>query len=74
MRDKTGGTVSNNQIVRVGAAALGAGLGIAAGRNAYKAATAKRFQKKAAQFRAEMNKAFAGTKYANGAPRHKKKK
>ena len=66
--------VSRNTLIRAGSAALGAGLGIAAGRNAYKAATAKRFQKKAAQFRAEMNKTFAGTKYANGAPRHKKKK
>lgn len=55
--------VSNNTIARIGAGAVGAGLAAGAARNAYKAATAK---KKAAKFRSEMNKAFAGTKYANG--------
>lgn len=55
--------VSNNTIARIGAGAVGAGLAAGAARNAYKAATA---QKKAQQFRSEMNKAFAGTKYANG--------
>jgi hypothetical protein len=54
--------VSNNTIARIGAGAVGAGLAVGAARNAYKAATA---QKKAAQFKSEMNKAFAGTKYAN---------
>lgn len=67
-------TVSNNTLARIGAAGVGAGLGIAAGRNAYKAATAKRNRVKAAQFRSEMNKAFAGTKYANGIPRQGRKK
>lgn len=61
--------VSNNTLVRVGAAGLGAGLAGAAGYNAYRAATTKRAAKKAAQFRSEMNKAFAGTKYANGGNR-----
>lgn len=56
-------SVSNNTIARIGAGAVGAGLAAGAARNAYKAATA---QKKAQQFRSEMNKAFAGTKYANG--------
>ena len=50
---------------RIGAATVGVGLGIAVGRNAYKAATAKRHAKKAAAFRSEMNKAFAGTDYEN---------
>ena len=66
--------VSNNTIARVGAAALGAGLAGAAGYNAYRAATTKRAAKKAQQFRSEMNKAFAGTKYANGAPASTRKK
>lgn len=57
--------VSNNTIARIGAAGVGAGLLGAAGYNAYRAATTKRAAKKASQFRSEMNKAFAGTKYAN---------
>lgn len=65
--------VTNNAIARVGAGVIGAGLAAGAARNAYKAATAK---KKAAKFRAEMNKAFAGTKYAGnyGASASKSKK
>lgn len=67
--------ISNNTIARIGAGAVGAGLGIASARNAYKAATAK---KKAAKFRAEMGKAFAGTKYAGNygtsTPKPKKRK
>jgi hypothetical protein len=59
-----GKSVSNNTLFRVGAAGLGAGLAAGAGYNAYRAATTKRAAKKAAQFRSEMNKAFAGTKYA----------
>lgn len=66
--------INNNTYARLGAAALGAGLGAAAARNAYKAATTKRAAKKAAQFRSEMNKAFAGTQYANGAPRQGKRR
>ena len=57
------GGVSNNTIARIGAGAVGAGLAVGAARNAYKAATA---QKRATKFKSEMNKAFAGTKYANG--------
>lgn len=63
--------VSNNTIARIGAGAIGAGLAAGAARNAYKAATAK---KKAEKFRSEMNKAFAGTKYANGRPASTSKK
>ena len=63
--------VSNNTIARIGAGAVGAGLAAGAARNAYKAATAK---KKAERFRSEMNKAFAGTKYANGGNRQGKKR
>lgn len=55
--------VSNNTIARAGAAALGAGLAGAAGYNAYRAATTKKAAQKAADFRKEMNKTFAGTAY-----------
>ena len=55
--------VSNNTLARIGAGVIGAGLAAGAAKNAHRAKTA---QKKAAQFRSEMNKAFAGTKYANG--------
>lgn len=65
---------SNNFYARAAAAGIGAGLAAGAGYNAYRAATTKRAAKKAAQFRSEMNKAFAGTKYANGAPRQGKKR
>lgn len=63
--------LNNNTIARIGAGAVGAGLAAGAARNAYKAATA---QKKAKQFRSEMNKAFAGTQYANGGNRQGGKK
>lgn len=66
---------SNNTIARIGAAAVGAGLAAGAGYNAYRAATTKRAARKAAQFRSEMNKAFAGTQYANGgAPKRKRRR
>ena len=70
------GKVSNNTIARLGAAAVSAGLAGAAGYNAYRAATTKRAAKKAAQFRSEMNKAFAGTKYASSSSNksHNKKR
>ena len=65
--NKTGhGTVSGNTLFRLGTAGIGAGLGAGAAYNAYRAATTKRAARKAAQWRSEMNKAFAGTKYANG--------
>ena len=64
--------VTNNTIARIGAGVVGAGLAAGAAKNAYRAATAK---KKAEKFRSEMNKAFAGTKYANGGqPRQGKKR
>ena len=62
------GNLNSGQVARVGAGLVGAGLGVAAARNAYKAATTKRTAKKAAQFRSEMQKAFKGTKYANQMP------
>lgn len=65
------GAVSNNTIARVGAGVVGVGLAAGAAKNAYRAATAK---KKAAKFKTEMNKAFAGTKYANGGNRQGKKR
>lgn len=65
-------------LARLGAGAVGLGLGVAAGRNAYRAATANKSRAKAQQFRSEMKKAFAGTQYANmnpttRAPRKKRK-
>ena len=66
-------TVTNSQLARAGGLAVGAGLLGAAGYNAYRAATTKRAAAKAAQFRKEMNKTFAGTQYAN-APRTPQKK
>ena len=63
-----GSRVSNSTLARIGAGAVGAGLGIAAARNAYRAATAKKHAQQAKEFRSEMNKAFAGTKYANRRP------
>ena len=59
---KLGGR-SNAAYARIGAGAAAAGLAGAAGYNAYRAATTKRAARKAAQFRSEMNKAFAGTQY-----------
>lgn len=58
--------VTKGQLARIGAGAAAAGLAGAAGYNAYRAATTKRAARKAAEFRSEMNKAFAGTQYANG--------
>ena len=66
--------ITNEQYLR-GAAALGAaGLGVAAARNAYRAKTADRNIIRAAQFKAEMDRTFAGTKYANGIPQKTKKR
>lgn len=66
------GNVSNNTIARIGAGAVAAGLGAAAAKNAYRAATAK---KKAEKFRSAMNETFKGTQYANsGKPRQGKKR
>lgn len=66
--------VSNSTLARIGAGAVGVGLGAAAARNAYRAATTKKHAAQAKQFRAEMNKAFAGTKYANGVTSTKKRR
>ena len=68
------GRISNNAIARIGAGAIGAGLAGAAGYNAYRAATTKRAAKKAAAWKSEMNKAFAGTQYANGGGNRQGKK
>lgn len=55
--------VTNDQYLR-GAAALGAaGLGVAAARNAYRAKTADRNMIRAAEWKREMDRTFAGTKY-----------
>lgn len=70
-RQKAAAGITNNAVARVGAGVIGAGLAAGAAKNAYRAATAN---KKAAKFRSEMNKAFAGTKYANGGNRQGKKR
>lgn len=77
-RDKNANSVfrqfNNDQYLR-GAAALGAaGLGVAAARNAYRAATANRNIIKAAKWKAEMDRTFAGTKYANGIQTNKRRR
>lgn len=69
-----GRTISNATALRIGAGALGAGLGLAAIRNQRRAMKAGKRAEQAKQFRAEMNKTFAGTKYANGRPASQKKK
>lgn len=66
--------VTKGTVARVGAGAAGLGLAAGAGYNAYRAATTKRAAEKAAQFRKEMNKAFAGTQYANGGGSRKRKR
>lgn len=60
------GKVSNNTFARIGAGAIGAGLAAGAMYNQHRAKTTDKAAKKAAAFRSEMNKAFKGTKYANG--------
>ena len=66
--------VSNNTIARIGAGAIGAGLGVASARNAYRAATAKKHAQQAAAFRKEMQNAFKGTQYANQIGQTRKRK
>lgn len=66
--------VSNNTYARIAAGAVGAGLAGAAGYNAYRAATTKRAARKAQEWRNEMNKAFAGTQYANGGGRKRRRR
>lgn len=72
--NKLGGSVTNNTLVRLGSAGVGAGMLGGAAYNAYRAATTKKAAKKAAQFRNEMDKAFAGTAYANGNPNKKRRR
>ena len=66
--------ISNSGFARIGAAGVGAGLAAGAGYNAYRALTAGRNAERAKTFRNEMNKAYAGTKYANGYKPSKKKR
>ena len=67
--------LTNNQLLKAGAGVAAVGLGAGAAYNAYRAATTKRAAKKAAEFRSEMNKAFAGTQYGKGGkPRQGKKR
>lgn len=66
--------LSNNAISRIGAAGIGTGLAAGAGYNAYRALTAKKNAERAATFRKEMNKAYNGTKYANGYKPTKKRR
>ena len=53
-----------NALLRVGAGVATAGLGAAAGVNAYRATHGKKYRQKAMNFRNEMDRVFAGTKYA----------
>lgn len=67
---------TNNDAIRLGSGIATAGLLAKSAQNAYRAANAKRYRKKAAQFRSAMNDTFAGTKYErlNGVPLPPKKK
>ena len=67
------GKISNSGYARLGAAGIGAGLAAGAGYNAYRAATAKRNARKAAEFRAEMNKQFAGYNPNSGTKKRKRR-
>jgi hypothetical protein len=71
-----GAQVSNNALARVGAGALGAGLAAGALYNQHRAKTTDKAAKKAAAFKKEMQKQFAGTQYANqvGAPKKRKRR
>lgn len=70
--DKLGG-ISNSGYTRLAGAALGAGLAGAAGYNAYRAATTKRAARKAAEFRREMNKQFAGYNPNGGSKKRRRR-
>lgn len=59
----TASKTSNNRMVRLGAAAAGAGLLGAAGYNAYRAATTGRAAEREKEWRREMANAFKGTSY-----------
>ena len=69
---QAGASLTNEKLLRAGSAALGAGLLGAAAYNKYRASHTQQAAAKAKQFRAEMNKAFKGTQYANN-PSSKKK-
>ena len=60
----------NSKYFKLGAAAVTAGLAAKAGQNAYRAANAKKYRAKAADFRSAMDESFRGTKYEglNGVP------
>lgn len=66
--------INNNDVLRAGAAALGAGLAGAAGYNAYRAATAKRNARKATEWRNAMNETFKGTQFDQSRRSHKKRR
>ena len=66
--------VSNSGYTRLAGAGMAAGLGAGAAYNAYRAATTKRAARKAAEFRKEMNKQFAGTQYASGGTRKRRRR
>ncbi len=65
--------LSNDKYARVGAGILGAGLGIAAAKNAYRAASAKRHYNQSIAWRKEMDSLFEGTPYENGMPRRRRR-
>lgn len=71
---KAAGGLSNNAIARIGAGAVGAGLAAGAAYNMHRAKTTDKKAKQAAKFRAQMEKSFAGTKYANQIGQSRKKR
>lgn len=66
--------VSNDTIARIGAGVAAAGLGAGAAYNAYRATHTKKAAQKAAEWRREMDKELAGTKYSAGGPKKRKRR
>ena len=69
--------ISKGSLLRVGSGAAALGLGAAAAVNAYRAANPQKYRQKAVEFKNEMDRSFAGTKYAGqyvAQPRVRKRK
>ena len=57
------GSLTNNDLVRIGSAAATAGLLAKSAQNAYRAANGRKYRDKAVRWKNEMDNAFSGTKY-----------
>ena len=56
-------SATKNQLLRAGTGLAALGLAAKAGQNAYRASHGAKYRSKAADFKTEMDRAFAGTKY-----------